>query len=177
MKNRIGFILVCALACAIVTLSLPVQVFSQAKGKAPGTEVLTEQSEIIVVGKVNAMKAEWNADKSRIQTQVTISVDETMKGAVEGGALTVVIPGGEVDGVGEWYSHSVAFKADEEVVVFAAKDKTGKYRVTSGERGKFLVDRDVKTGSKIIPNVGSLEEFTAQVKKNVKDQQSMKKDG
>jgi len=175
MKNRMGLFLICALAIGIATLSSSSESVGQTKSLK--TNELTGQSEVIVVGKVNAMKSEWNKDKSRIQTNVTIAVDETMKGAVEGGTLTVVIPGGEVDGVGEWYSHSVAFKTEEEVVVFAAKDKAGKYRVTSGERGKFIVAKEVKTGAKIIPNIGSLEEFTTRVKKSVKDQQSVQKDG
>ena len=63
------------------------------------------------------------------------------------------------------------------VVVFAKKDMKGRYRVTSGERGKFLIEKDTKTGSKIIPNVGTLQEFTAEVKKNVKSQQTIRKDG
>jgi len=173
MKNRIGTTLVCALALSISTPSLTH--LSAGQAKTLKTDELTSRSEVIVAGKVNALKSEWTADKSRIQTRVTIAVDETMKGSVEGGTLTVVIPGGEVDGVGEWYSHTVGFKTDEEVVVFAMKDKTGKYRVTAGERGKFLVEKDAESGSRIIPNVGSLTEFTATVRKNVKDQQSVGK--
>jgi len=169
-----GLTLICALALSISTLSLTH--WSAGQTKALKTDELTSRSEVIVAGKVNALRSEWTGDKSRIQTSVTITVDETMKGAVEGGTLTVVIPGGEVDGVGEWYSHSAGFKTDEEVVVFAVKDQTGKYRVTSGDRGKFLVERDAVTGSRIIPNVGSLTEFTNRIKKNVKDQQSVGKD-
>jgi len=174
MKNRMGITLICALALSVATFSLTS--LSAAQAKILKTDKLTSLSEVIVVGKVNALKSEWTADKSRIQTSVTIAVDETMKGAVEGGTLTVVIPGGEVDGVGEWYSHTVGFKNDEEVVVFAMKDKAGRYRVTSGEQGKFLVEEDAETGTKIIPNVGSLREFTAGVRKNVKDQQSVGKE-
>jgi len=174
MKNLMGITLISALVLFTFTVSLTHQ--SAAQTKNPKTDELTSQSEVIVVGKVNTLKSEWTADKSRIQTAVTIAVDETMKGSVDGGELTVVIPGGEVDGVGEWYSHSAGFKTDEEVVVFAVKDKTGKYRVTSGDRGKYLVERDAETGSRIIPNVGSLNEFTARIKKNVKAQQAVGKD-
>lgn len=148
-----------------------------AQKKYLSTDELAAQADVIVSGKVNALKMEWNGDKSRIQTRVTISVDETMKGAVEGGTLTVLIPGGEVDGVGEWYSHSPRFTSEEEVVVFASKDKAGVLRVTAGEKGKFLVQKDARTGSKIIPNVGSLQDFKAQIGKTVKTQETIRKDG
>jgi hypothetical protein len=140
------------------------------------TEELVRESDVIVVGSVGSLKSEWNADRSRIQTAVTINVGETVKGSVQGGSLTVVIPGGEVDGVGEWYSHSVRFQDTEEVVVFAKKDQKGVMRVTGGEHGKFLVKAGKDAGSKIIPNVGSLDDFTAQVKRTVKAQASVRDD-
>jgi hypothetical protein len=163
------------IAIASLSLFLPLLLWCQS-ATTQGTiqtEQLIRESDVIVVGKVGALKSEWNADRSRIQTVVTINVDEAVKGSA-GGALSVVIPGGEVDGVGEWYSHSVRFQDTEEVVVFAKKDPKGVMRVTSGEHGKFLVKEGKKAGSKVIPNVGSLEDFTAQVKKTVKAQQSTK---
>lgn len=175
MKNRIGPSLFCAFGILVLTFSVPFTGAGQKKYIS--TSELTGQADVVVAGKVNALKMEWNEDKSRIQTSVTIAVDETMKGGVEGGTLTVVVPGGEVDGVGEWYSHSVRFKADEEVVVFATKDRKGTMRVTLGEKGKFLVENDVKTGTKVISNIGSLKDFTTQVRNQVKAQQTIRKDG
>jgi hypothetical protein len=163
------------IAVFALSLFLPLLLWSQpaATQSTIQTEQLIAQSDVIVVGSVGALKSEWNADRSRIQTIVTINVDEAVKGSV-GGALSVVVPGGEVDGVGEWYSHCARFQDTEEVVVFAKKDQKGVMRVTDGEHGKFLVKEGKKAGSKIIPNVGSLEDFTARVKKTVKAQQSTK---
>jgi hypothetical protein len=156
------------IALSALAFLLPLLLWSQPK--TIQTEQLILESDVIVVGSVGALKSEWNADRSRIQTVVTINVGETIKGSVDRGALTVVIQGGEVDGVGEWYSHSVRFKDSEDVVVFAKKDKQGIMRVTGGEHGKFLVKEGKQAGSKIIPNVGGLEDFTAQVKKTAKAQ-------
>ncbi len=156
------------LSVAAIAFFLPHLLWGQATTLQ--TDQLIRQSDVIVVGRVGALKSEWNADKSRIQTIVTIRVEETMKGAVDGGALTVVVPGGEIDGVGEWYSHSVRFKDSEDVVVFAKKDKMGVMRVTDGDHGKFLVKEGKTAGSKVIPNVGSLEDFTARVKQTAKVQ-------
>ena len=121
MKFRYGRAI--GLTTAVIAFFLPVLLWSQST--TIQTEQLIRASDVIVVGRVGALKSEWNADKSRIQTVVKIQVGETIKGAVDGGSLTVVIPGGEVDGVGEWYSHSVRFKDSEDVVVFAKKDKQG----------------------------------------------------
>ena len=162
------------IAVLALTLLLPLLLWSQPATLQ--TEQLVRESDVIVVGSVGALKSEWNADRSRIQTVVTINVGETVKGSVQGGSLTVVIPGGEVDGVGEWYSHSVRFKDTEEVVVFAKKDQKGVMRVTGGEHGKFLVTAGKNAGSKIIPNVGSLEDFTGTVKKAVNAQASSRDD-
>ncbi len=172
MKFRNGRAI--GLVTAIIASIIPLLLWSQPK--TVQTAQLIRDSEVIVVGTVGSLRSEWNADKTRIQTVVTIRVDETIKGAVEDGALTVVIPGGEVGEVGEWYSHSVRFKDTEEVVVFAKKDKQGVLRVTDGEHGKFLVEKGAKAGSKIIPNLGALDEFTTQVKQTVKAQATVQGD-
>ena len=162
------------IAVFMLTLFLPLLLWSQPPTQSIQTDQMVRESDVIVVGSVGALKSEWNSDRSRIQTLVTIHVDEAVKGSVQGGSLTVVIPGGEVDGVGEWYSHSVRFQDTEEVVVFAKKDQKGVMRVTGGEHGKFLVKAGKNAGAKIIPNVGSLEDFTSQVKKTVKAQAAVR---
>jgi hypothetical protein len=129
------------------------------------TEQLTTGSDVVVVGKVAAMKSAWTADRSRIVTTVSISVDEQLKGTASGSTLSVVVPGGEVDGVGEWYSHSARFRRDEEVVVFARKDKEGTLRVAGGSQGKVAVTREAEKGQARVSGQGSLQEFTATVRK------------
>lgn len=136
--------------------------------KKSSTDALTKDAEVIVVGKVGGLVSEWTSDHKKIQTRVTVSVDQTIKGTTPGNSLTVVTPGGEVDGVGEWYSHMARFERDENVVLFVSKEKSGHYRVTDGENGKFSVKKDERTGAKIIPNVGTLDEFTSKIKKSVK---------
>jgi hypothetical protein len=163
-----------ALCALFIPLFIPLSL--RAQPKPLQTEQLISESDVIVAGKVGALKSEWNADRSRIQTVVTIHVGETIKGDARAGTLTVLIPGGEIDGVGEWYSHSVRFQESEDVVVFAKKDEKGIMRVTGGEHGKFLLKEGKKAGSKIIPNVGSLEDFTAQVRKNIRSQAPVRGD-
>jgi hypothetical protein len=130
------------------------------------TDELSKQSEVVAVGKVSGLKSQWDKNKSRIVTQVTMTVGEYLKGNA-GGEITITSPGGEVDGVGEWYSHSPRFKNSEDVVVFARRDKEGHYRVAGGHEGKFSVKKDAVTGKQVVDERGSLDDFKSQIKKAV----------
>src|SRR5947207_8160562 len=102
MKDRYtNFVIVLLLALAV-----SVQAGAQSKSNLPKTDALTKDADVIVVGKVGRVESAWADGKQRIETRVSVSVDETIKGAADGNALVVVVPGGEVDGVGEWYSHT-----------------------------------------------------------------------
>lgn len=133
---------------------------------------LARQADVVVVGKVANIKAGWNKEKSRILTTVTIEVDETLKGKGGEGTLTIQTPGGEVDGVGELYSHTARFIKDEDVVVFAEKDKKGDLRVTGGSEGKIAIRRDASSGLRRVSEGMSLDEFKARVKNAVHVQET-----
>jgi hypothetical protein len=135
------------------------------------TDQISKDADVIVVGKVGKLVSEWNADKSRIQTRVTIAVSDMIKGDGSVQTINVVVPGGEVDGVGEWYSHSPRFVNSEDVVVFAKKDRRGLLRLASGQQGKFTIQDDQATGARIIPNVGTLTQFTSRIKNSLKSHQ------
>ena len=162
-KRDIAFVSACALLFALL---IPSTLSSQAK--KPKIDQLAREADVVVVGKVGKITSEWNADKSRIQTRVMIEVDQTISGNLTESTVPVLVPGGEVDGVGEWYSHAVRFEKEEQVVLFAKKDPKGHYTIPAGEQGKFQVKNDKATGAKMIPNLGTLEEFTTQIKRNLK---------
>jgi hypothetical protein len=128
-------------------------------------EKLAVQAEIVAVGRVSSLVSRWNADHSRILTSVTLDVDQYVKGGTAGGPLTLVVPGGEVDGVGELYSHMATFQQGESVLVFAEKDPHGGYRVASGQQGKFTIRKDESTGTLTVGGNMTLEGMTALVKK------------
>ena len=150
----------------VMAIALP---RAQAQQSLMAAPAIIGQSDVIVAGHVGSLATEWTPNKERIQTRVTIAVDETMKGSAAG-SLTLVVPGGEIDGVGEWYSHTATFHSNEEVVVFASKDKAGEFRVAGGDHGKLLVTRDAKSGAKMIQNFGTLAQFKNAVAAAVKAQ-------
>lgn len=134
------------------------------------TEELVQRADVVVVGKVTAMSSAWNSDRSRIYTRVTISVSQQIKGETSENSATVSIPGGEVDGIGEFYSHTASFKMDEEVVVFATKDRQGQLQVTGGNEGKTTVTKDETTGLRMVSDREPMGVFTSRLKRVVQAQ-------
>ena len=134
------------------------------------TVALAGQAEVVAVGKVSSLVPQWNEDHSRIFTRVTLSVDQYIKGGSAGQPLTLLVPGGEVDGVGELYSHTAVFQSDESVLVFAQKDREGNYRVSAGQQGKYTVKRDDASGRLMVGGIRTLQEITAVVQKAAIDQ-------
>jgi hypothetical protein len=126
------------------------------------TVQLARTADVVAVGKVTGTRGEWDQTKSRIFTRVTVAVDEYLKGDA-GREMTILAPGGEVDGVGEWYSHTARFKNDETVVVFAEKDRKGTYRISGGTSGKLSVTRDERTSQARVSDQTTLDDLKAQV--------------
>ena len=136
-----------------------------AQSREPAPEELAARADVVALGKVSLLSAHWNADHSRIFTTVTLSVDSYLKGN-QSGPLIILVPGGELDGVGEIYSHTATFRREEDVLVFVQKDARGNYIVSGGRGGKFAVTKDERTGKSF---VGSrpVEDVASAVKKAV----------
>lgn len=128
------------------------------------TTELTNQADVVAVGKVASTKSEWNADRTRIFTRVTIAVRECLKGSATGQQLTLLTPGGEIGEVGEFYSGSVRFQQEEEVVVFAKGQADREMHLAGGAQGKITVTRDAATGMTTVGSGIRLDDFRLQVK-------------
>ena len=131
---------------------------------------LANQSDVVIVGKVSTLNSEWSADRSRIQTRVVVSVSQVLKGAGTGAAVTIVTPGGEVDGVGELYSEMPSFKSEEDVLLFARRDSHGDLRVTAGQEGKVSLHKDEISGKMMAAGKESLDDISATLRKSVQNQ-------
>jgi len=134
---------------------------------------LTKQAEVIVVGKVTDVRSEWNSDKTRIFTKVSVDVAEYVKGETPTKTLIITQLGGEIDGVGELYTHTPTFSQGEEVLVFVKKDSKNNLIVAGGNEGKFKVTKDGLTGERMVQGNLSLKNFTSRVK-SIIEQQEMK---
>jgi hypothetical protein len=98
---------------------------------------LTAASSDVVRGRVLSSAAAWTGDHRRIVTRVEVEVLETWKGAASG-RVTVVQPGGVVDGIGQRVSGVAPLGTGEEVVLFL--ERTGPYhRVVGLAQGVYRV--------------------------------------
>ncbi len=131
-------------------------------------ENLVEKSEVIVLGKVTEMRSEWNNNKSKISTKVSVIVIENFKGSKNNQTIVITHLGGEVDGVGELYSHMPKFTQDEEALIFAKRDKENNLIVTKGLEGKFKITKNMTTGEKTVGLYKSLDDFSSSIKNIIK---------
>ncbi len=127
--------------CAWWILTAPLT----AQSISHSTQQLTLQSDVVAIGTVSATQCEWNADKTRIATRVTIAVSEFLKGGAGERQITLLTPGGEIGDVGELYCGAARFLKDEEVVVFAKVQQGPAMQVAGGAMGKFTIERDRTT--------------------------------
>ncbi len=133
---------------------------------------MSEEAEVIVIGKVSKTESAWDKTGSRIYTTATVKVDEYLKGNDDPSSVKIVYPGGEVGAVGELYSHMPSFATEEEVLVFLKKRPDGKeYKVLSGENGKIALVTDEKTNEKTTTSNINIETLKARIKSIVEKQQ------
>jgi hypothetical protein len=98
---------------------------------------LTAAATDVVDGKVVSSSSAWTGDHRRIVTHVVVEVRDTWKGSATG-RITVVQPGGEVDGIGQRVSGVAPLASGERVVLFL--ERTGPYhRVVGLAQGVYRV--------------------------------------
>jgi hypothetical protein len=105
---------------------------------------LAAASTDVVRGRVLASTPTWTADHRRIVTRVTLEVLEAWKGP---GArqITVVQPGGELDGIGQRVAGVARLGPGEEVVLFL--ERAGPHhRVVGLAQGVYRVTADGASG-------------------------------
>lgn len=132
---------------------------------------LSHGADVIVTGKVKQKKSAWNENKTRIYTRATLEVNEYLKGKTNGSSVEIVYPGGEVDDVGELYTHMPSFEKDEEVLVFLKKDeKRNSYKVFQGEEGKIKLISDPKSKEKVTGLNQSVKALKSEIRNILNEQ-------
>jgi hypothetical protein len=113
------------------------------------TRALALESNDIVVGRVAATRSYWNDAHTKILTDVSVEVTESVKGAGPG-TLTLTQLGGEVDGVRYTIPGCPAFRPGEETLLFLWRDPRGRAQVNGLAQGKFEIMRDAVTGARTV---------------------------
>jgi hypothetical protein len=122
---------------------------------------LTDKSTAVLYGKCSRVKCEWNDKKDKIYTYVTVVPEAYIKGNL-GSEVTLTVPGGQVGNIVYEVSDMPLFVEGEETVAFVWTNPSGKNLVTGGYQGKMKIEKDSKTGKRMV-NEGSIEETQAGV--------------
>ena len=138
----------------------------------------------IFMGRCVSQQSQWDAAHKWIVTYSTFEVDQTLKG-FPAQRVTVVTPGGSVDGVHQETIGVPKFREGEQHVIFLRDTKIGStvldfeqgdYRVTSDDRGTLLAEPAVSaavlisdSGAPVQPEtVRPLAEFQTSIRDRVR---------
>jgi hypothetical protein len=114
---------------------------------------MAERAESILVGRVTGTRADWNAERTRIYTYVTLDVDRYLKGGGPSKVATVRFLGGQVGAYMAMVPGSPRFELGEEVLLFCAGGgariptvlgmSLGKFTIVTDARGEKILNRDI----------------------------------
>jgi hypothetical protein len=108
-----------------------------------------QESELVVLGTVSDVRSFWNESRTKILTETLVSIDETYKGQ-NGPTARVIQLGGVVGNVRMHVYGAPGWNRGEEVLLFLDSAGGGAYRVAGFSQGKFMVERDPRTGRAFI---------------------------
>jgi len=148
----------------IFCLSFLSQTESKAQVIKMSDKDLTQRSTAVLYGKCSKVKSEWNDKKDIILTQVTVVPEEYIKGNL-GSEAIITIPGGQVDDILYEVSEMPVFVEGEDVVAFIRTNSAGKNLITGGYQGKMKIDKDKKTGQRMVQDSGAEILAPGQIKK------------
>jgi len=130
------------------SILLPLMLVAATVAQAAMLEVplktTTNKAAQIVRGEVISQKSDWDQGEQVIYTDVTVRVDESLKGSLQAGqTITIRVEGGVVGEMGLRVEHQPRFHDDEKVLLFLREAPEGGYQVQSVEQGKYTVFGEV----------------------------------
>ena len=110
---------------------------------------LTKNPLLCFMANAPKIKCEWNENKSIIYTYVTVVPEEYIKGNL-GSEAVIAVPGGRVGDIIYEVSDMPIFTEGEDVMAFIWTNPAGKNLITGGSQGKMRIDKDPKTGKRMV---------------------------
>jgi len=171
-RYKIAFVCTLVAVLVLAAIFVPQLLFSSTQSDQPpnsfGTgsglveqltlEQLVMGADRIVVGTVTDMISHSDAQHGTINTLVTLSAEDCIKGSSEG-QIVITLPGGETDGEWLWVEDVPSFQLGERTVVFLEEREDDDFSVVGGFQGKFHIDGDNMVGGNM-----SLTEFIDQIR-------------
>lgn len=113
-------------------------------------EAMVDQAGTILTGTVTSIRSEWNDERTRIYTYITISPQSFLKGEQNQQPVVIKQLGGEVGEIGMLVEGTSVFEQDEEVFLFLRKGQQGFHRVLGMSQGKYSIATDSDTQRQIL---------------------------
>ena len=123
-------------------------------------ETMATKSALVVRAQVLDSTCEWDRSNKHIFTYTRLKVIEALRGKASAGKLIRVRTlGGEIGDVGMAVAGTTKFEPGEEVVIFVRVDPydSADFQVVGMSQGKFVVKKNAKGDSVVVPNVNGLE--------------------
>jgi hypothetical protein len=136
---------------------------SNAQVKEMSAQDLTTASTAVFYGKCSKKSCDWDENHRIIYTYVTVVPEAYIKGNL-GATVTIAVPGGQVGDIVYDVSDMPFFTEGEETVAFVWTNPAGKNLITGGFQGKMKIEKDSKTGNKIVQVNGVMDAADAQIK-------------
>jgi hypothetical protein len=149
-KLRILFTTVWLVLTALSLLYFPMPL--QAAEPLDGLSAATAQADSIVLGTVVQTRSAWNAPHTRIESVVTVSVEDTLKGGISSNTINLKVPGGEVDGITQWLSETPSFQTGERMITLLKPAVQGSYEIYGNLHSKLGVFGNRVAGSNLTIN-------------------------
>jgi hypothetical protein len=116
-----------------------------------GLAELAQAADLVLLGRVTGQQAGWDAAHRSIVTEVSIKVEDCLKGQARPGAvLKLHRLGGTVDGIGMRTIGEPAFADGEDTLLFLSSGAGGMLRVVGMAQGKLTVSRDPRIGERVV---------------------------
>lgn len=110
---------------------------------------LGKQSTLVVLGTVGNVRSFWNEKKTKIFTEIDVSVEQSYKGGMSGSVKLLQL-GGVVGNVRVTVSGALSWSPGEEALLFLQPSVQGSYQVSGFSQGRFPVERDPQTGKAFV---------------------------
>jgi hypothetical protein len=134
-------------------------------------EALVWSSSLIVTGEVSKIET-VELGSGRIVTEITLRVEEALKGQVPDGTVVVTEPGGDVGERAVWIQGAPEFSVGEHALVFLTLRRNGSWRTNGLSLGKYSISTSSGGGGQATrngptPDVRPLEAFLDEVRRLV----------
>ena len=102
-------------------------------------EDMVNQAGTILTGTVTSIKSEWNEERTKIFTYITITPNNFLKRNGTTQEIVIKQPGGEVGDIGMLVEGASVYEEGEEVLLFLRRGRKGFHRTVGLSQGKFSI--------------------------------------